>query len=76
MPADRQAMATSATWANPAISTPSASASPTGTAMPAASAIAPIRMMFSRTGAAAGAANRPSAFSTPENSAVSDMHRR
>ena len=70
IPAARAARATSQTCAKPAASTPSASASPTGAAVVAASAIAAIRMTFRRTGAAAGAANRPIAFSTPENSAV------
>ena len=36
---------------------------------------APIRMIFSRTGAAAAATKRPEAFRTPDNKAASEMNR-
>ena len=63
---------TSATCATPPASTPQAAAWAADGNQPAISSVA-IIVMLSRIDAAAAAANRPAAFSTPDSSTTTDM---
>ena len=74
-PARAAACQTSASCAMPATGTAQAKAKPKSQPKVLAALMADIKITFRRTGAAAAAAKRPVAFSTPDKSAASEINR-